>query len=101
MRITRNIILTWLILFLPFFTFKLYSKYSTNKQYEKGYSNSVSGYIGSKFPLQNFVDSSGRGAQIDLSKSEITVVDFWFKDCPPCIEDMQHYSQLIKGRDGN
>lgn len=99
MRITKSIIWTWLILFLPFFTFKLYSRYRANKQYEKVYSSPVSGYIGSKFSLQNFVDSSGTDAQIDFSKSEITVVDFWFKDCPPCIEDMQHYSQLIEGRD--
>jgi thiol-disulfide isomerase/thioredoxin len=45
------------------------------------------------------VDSSGKEVKLDLSKSNITVIDFWFNTCPPCIEDMNRFSKLIKGKD--
>ena len=99
MRITKTIIWLWLLFFLPFFVFKLYNRYKTNEEYEKSYSNVVSWYIGSKFPVDNLLDSSGAVAKIDVSKSEKTVVDFWSRDCPPCLKDMHHYSKLIQRRD--
>ena len=99
MKITRTIIWTWLVLFLPFFTFKLYKSFQENEKYENAYNGFLSNYIGSKFTLKNFVNSSGQDASIDVSNSKMTVVDFWFKECPPCLTDMKHYSELIQGRE--
>src|SRR5215831_12024924 len=99
MKIAKRIIWIWLLLFLPFFSFKLYKLYRTNENYEKVYSSAINWYVGSKFLLDKFIDSSGADAKIDVRRSDITVIDFWFKDCPPCLKDMNRYSKLIQGRE--
>jgi thiol-disulfide isomerase/thioredoxin len=99
MRIATKVIWVWLFLFLPFLCFKLYRQFKANEKYEKLYSSAINMYVGSKFSLDNFLDSSGADTKIDVSHPDITVVDFWFKDCPPCLKDMKHYSRLIQGRD--
>lgn len=99
MKISTRIIWIWLLLFLPFLSFKLFRLYIENEKHEKQYSSSLDIYTGSKFALDHFVDSNGADTKIDLSKSDITVVDFWFKDCPPCLDDMKSYSKLIQGKE--
>jgi hypothetical protein len=99
MRITKKIIWIWLLLFLPFFCFKLYKQYKANEKYEKLYSGTINWYVGSKFSLDKFIDSSGADAKIEVNKSDLTVIDFWFKDCPPCLRDMHRYSKLIRDKE--
>lgn len=53
-------------------------------------------YIGSKFRLDNFKDTSGNLAKISTKNTPFTVIDFWFKECPPCIADMKSFSPLLK-----
>jgi len=55
--------------------------------------------IGEKFNIENFIDTSGAQVKLDFTRSDITIVDFWFNDCPPCNEEMSQFEDLIKGKD--
>jgi peroxiredoxin len=55
--------------------------------------------IGEKFIVDNFIDTSGEEIKLDYTQSDITVIDFWFNDCPPCNEEMSQFRDLIKGKD--
>lgn len=56
--------------------------------------------VGDTFKIQNVLDSSGNQVQLDFSKSDLTIIDFWFNDCPPCIKEMSRFSELLAGKDG-
>jgi len=99
MKISRKIIIAWFILFIPFFSFEVYLLYNAEDKYEAQYRQGISGYIGSEFKIDNFIDSARRDTKINLTKSKITVVDFWFSECPPCLEDMKKFSKLIVGKE--
>ncbi|HEX8277929.1 MAG TPA: redoxin family protein, partial [Segetibacter sp.] len=55
--------------------------------------------VGEKFMVGNIVDSSGSLAQLDFTQSEVIVIDFWFNECPPCIEEMKQFKKLLKGKE--
>jgi thiol-disulfide isomerase/thioredoxin len=55
--------------------------------------------VGEKFVVGNIIDSSERLVQLDFTKSDITIIDFWFNECPPCIEEMKQFVTLLKGRE--
>ena len=59
---------------------------------------SLKSKIGAYFPYQEFLDSSGRLTKIDFSKSEYTIIDFWFKSCLPCIEEMKKFEKVMAGK---
>lgn len=61
---------------------------------------SLSDNIGDTFKINNVLDSSGKEVQLDFSKSDVTIVDFWFDDCPPCINEMSQFSKLLAGKEG-
>lgn len=55
--------------------------------------------IGEHFRLNNLIDSTGKKIELDFSKSERTIIDFWFNTCPPCITDMAEFPNLLKGKE--
>jgi len=55
--------------------------------------------IGEKFTFYNFIDSSGIITRVEFSKSEFTIVDFWFSTCPPCIEEMKMFEKVLAGKE--
>jgi thiol-disulfide isomerase/thioredoxin len=59
----------------------------------------LSGHLGEFFPITGFTDSSGKQALLDLSRSPITIIDFWFSTCPYCLEEMKQFGPLLKGRE--
>jgi thiol-disulfide isomerase/thioredoxin len=68
----------------------------TNKQKDL---ESLSENIGEKFNIENFIDTGGKSIKLDFTKSEITIVDFWFNECPPCNKEMSKFPELLKGKD--
>jgi len=99
MKIPNLVIKIWFVLFIPFLFFKLHDKYIEHEKYKAQYSRNIRQYVGSKFSIDNFINISGVPVKLDLSKSEMTVIDFWFNACPPCIADIKKYSTLIKGKE--
>lgn len=95
MKVSKQIILFWFILFVPFLAYKIYSRFKQNEVYKQVYSSIKRGYVGSKFRIDNFKDTSGNISKIDTKKKNITIVDFWFKECPPCLADMKTFSPIL------
>jgi thiol-disulfide isomerase/thioredoxin len=56
-------------------------------------------HIGEKFELNNILDSSGDPVSLDFKTSEVTIIDFWFKDCPPCLEEMKQFADVLEGKE--
>jgi len=56
---------------------------------------SLSKNIGDKFMIGNFIDTSGKPVTLDLSKANITIIDFWFDDCPPCIKELKQFKDIL------
>jgi thiol-disulfide isomerase/thioredoxin len=99
MVITRRIIRLWFVFFFPFFVFKYYLVYLADKRYEKAYTVPLQNHLGEKFDIDNFIDSNGKNVKLDFTHSEITIIDFWFSDCPPCLQEMKQFKNLISGKD--
>ncbi len=59
----------------------------------------ISTHIGEKFQLDNIADSSGKPVTLDLSGSDITIIDLWFNTCPPCIAEMTQFASLLPGKE--
>ena len=69
-----------------------------NKRYLK-HKNSLADNIGEKFQLSNILDSSGKAVNLDFTKADLTIIDFWFNNCPPCIEEMNQFASLLSGKE--
>ncbi|MEO6069091.1 MAG: redoxin family protein [Chitinophagaceae bacterium] len=73
---------------------------SNNDKHLEAKIKSLSDNIGDNFKINNVLDSSGKEVQLDFSKSDVTIIDFWFDDCPPCINEMSQFSNLLAGKEG-
>ena len=63
------------------------------------HAKSLSTHIGEKFELSNIVDSTGQQIALDFNKSRITIIDLWFNECPPCIEEMKQFKEILTGKE--
>lgn len=72
---------------------------SNKKDTEKKGPESLTKNIGEKFNTENFIDTSGKPVKLDFTKSDITIIDFWFNDCPPCNAEMAQFKELLKGKE--
>lgn len=54
---------------------------------------------GEQFILGDILDTAGKPSSLDFSKSDLTIIDFWNSDCPPCIEEMRKFSTMIVGKE--
>ena len=61
-------------------------------------SSKLNNSLGKKFYLKDIVDTSGQKIELDFSKSELTLIDFWNNTCPPCISEMKQFPSLIKDK---
>jgi len=89
------------ILCIPFILYITACNGISGKDMEKieRHKKSLDANIGEKFPIDNIVDSTGKLIKLDFSESEITIIDFWFNECPPCIEEMKQFAGVLKGKD--
>src|SRR5690606_9106887 len=50
--------------------------------------------IGNHFPIESFKDESGNNFSTEYLNGKPTIVNFWFTDCPPCIEEIPDLHKL-------
>lgn len=72
---------------------------NTNSDRLEVHKNSLAKNIGKKFELSGILDSTGHTVLLDFSKSDITIIDFWFNNCPPCIEEMNQFAGILSGKE--
>ncbi len=63
------------------------------------HQESLSDQVGKRFKIEGVLDSTGHEVQLDFTKSDLTIIDFWFNDCPACIEEMKQFAELLRGRE--
>ena len=83
-------------LFIPFLLVSLYSLFLVKKLRSQKRRAAIDVQVGKKFPFNYGIDTSGIRVPLDFAQSPITIIDFWFKNCPECIEEMMHFENAIK-----
>ena len=53
-------------------------------------------FIGKKLPFENLRDINGNEFNIESLKGKPTLVNLWFVNCAPCIEEMPQLNELKK-----
>ncbi len=51
--------------------------------------------VGKSLPEFNLVDYEGKQVTSEGLKGKVTVVNFWFKECKPCIHEMPELNELV------
>ena len=97
MGLIPRLIRIWIAFIIPTIGIQLIVEYYSLQKKES--IRSINGYVGSKFSLNDFLDLNGNSIDLDFDKSDLTIVDFWHKNCPPCIMEMKNYKRLIEGHE--
>jgi cytochrome oxidase Cu insertion factor (SCO1/SenC/PrrC family) len=71
---------------------------SDSKRFEKQ-KTSLTDHIGEQIKISNILDSSGNQVKLDLTKSDLTIIDFWFNNCPPCIKELNQFASILVGKE--
>ena len=84
------------VLFIPFLLVTLYGLFLVKNIRSQKKRAAIDAEVGKKFPFSYGIDTSGNKVPLDFAQSPITVIDFWFKNCPECIEEMMQFENAIK-----
>lgn len=95
----KNTSVVKIIIFLPFFAAALFAFFQFKKMRLQSKRQAVNQFIGKQFPQLPLFDTAGKPVLLDLSRSENTIVDFWFRTCPGCIAEMSGFSSILKGKE--
>ena len=86
------------ILFLiSILTIEVFVLYYLSNSFNSRKTQLLSSHIGEKFEIDNFLDIDGKPTKLDLKKSEVTIIDFWFDNCPSCISEMKQFESILSG----
>lgn len=91
-----KIAIIWFLLFIPIvitIMWLILNEYQ-NKQNE--HLSSLRNHLGEKIEINNLITLEGEKVNLEFN-TEITVVDFWFRGCKPCLEEMKQFKPLISG----
>lgn len=93
---TKSISILKYVLFIPFLLVSLYGLFLVKKVRSYKRQAAIDAQVGKKFPFSYGIDTSGNTVPLDLTQTEFTVIDFWFKNCPECIEEMMQFEDALK-----
>ena len=71
---------------------------SDSKRFDKQ-KKSLTDHIGEELKISAILDSTGNQVKLDFTKSDLTIVDFWFNDCPPCIKELTQFADVLVGKE--
>lgn len=94
MKKTFRLFVYWILLFLPItlvFSTIIYGLTKFNDRH-------LNQNINKTLELNYIVDTLGNKVQLNF-ESEITIIDFWFVGCTPCVFEMKQFDDLLKGRE--
>ena len=84
------------VLLIPFLLVSLYGLFLVKNIRSNKEIVRIGDKKDNKFPFSYGIDTSGNTVPLDFAQSPITIIDFWFKNCPECIEEMMHFENAIK-----
>lgn len=68
---------------------------STNSNSVDKYAK-VKKYVGKRLEFKNLLDRENNEVELK-SSAEITLIDFWYTGCRPCLKEMKEFNSLISG----
>lgn len=101
MAFKKNNRLIKLLLFIPFFIAAFFCFFQLKKYRLQSKRQAINGLVGKPFPVLPLEDKNGKTVSLDLSRSDNTIVDFWFRNCPGCIAEMRQFTGVLKGKEKN
>jgi hypothetical protein len=97
MKKTIKLFIYWILIYIPIaillvvFVTKRNSDRNSLDKYAK-----VQKYVGKRFEFKNVLDRENNNVDLEFS-AEITLIDFWYRGCSPCLKEMKKFSSLISG----
>jgi AhpC/TSA family len=88
-----------IILFIPFFIAAFYVFFQFKKYRLQSKRQAISLFAGKQFPVLPLQDVNGKFISLDLTRSDNTIIDFWYRNCPACIAEMNQFETVLKGKD--
>ena len=88
-----------LLLFFPFFIAAFFALYQVKKWRFDSRRHAINQSIGKPFPSLPLRDENGNAVSVNLAATELTIIDFWYRNCPACIREMQQFKTVLKGKE--
>jgi thiol-disulfide isomerase/thioredoxin len=88
-----------IILFIPFFIAAFFAFFQLKKYRLQARRQTISQFIGKQFPALPLQDANGKPVSPDLNWSDNTIIDFWYRNCPACVAEMQQFEAVLKGKE--
>ncbi|MBL0359433.1 MAG: redoxin domain-containing protein [Chitinophagaceae bacterium] len=88
-----------LILFFPFLMVSFYAFYVLKAYRLQQKRKALSSQAGRQFPSIPLKDVHGNAVSLDISGTRLTVIDFWYRNCVPCIVEMNQFEEHLKGKE--
>ena len=88
-----------IVLFIPFFIAAFFAFFQLKKYRLQSKRQAVNQFIGNQFPVLPLLDADGKPVSLDLSQSDNTIIDFWYRNCAACVAEMQQFETVLKGQD--
>ncbi len=88
-----------IILFIPFFIAAFFAFFQFKKYRLQSKRQAINQLAGKPFPALPLLDVNGKPGSLDLSQSANTIIDFWYRNCPACIREMQQFEAVLKGKE--
>lgn len=79
-----------------FFCFCIISCGQGNNSFEERFAGFKAGLIDKPVKNFNLTDINGKKWNSDSLKGKVTVLNFWFTTCKPCILEMPHLNKLVE-----
>lgn len=99
MTILRKKIFIFVVLLFSILTIEVIVLYYLSNRCSNNNTHLLSYHIGEKFETESFLDIDGNPIKLDLAKSEVTIIDFWFNTCPSCISEMKQFESILNGNE--
>ena len=88
-----------ILLFIPFIIAAFFAFFQVKKYRLQSKRQAINQLTGKQFPQLPLLDVTGKNVALDLNKNGITIIDFWYKNCPACIREMQQFENVLKGKE--
>jgi cytochrome oxidase Cu insertion factor (SCO1/SenC/PrrC family) len=101
MTISKKKIRIFILFLISILTIEIIVLYYLSNSFNNKRTQLLSSHIGEKFEIDNFIDIDGKSTKLDLKKSEVTIVDFWYNNCPSCIAEMKQFQSILNGNENS
>jgi|GEM_PF-4334838 len=83
-----------IFLFPALYSFYVYKNFRLQQKRQ-----AINSHIGKKFPAMPLQDINGIAVQPDLSATENTIIDFWYRNCLYCLAEMKQFETMLRGKE--